>query len=474
MKSRLPEMLSEEFDKKIRDAAEGHHPAYDEKAWGGMKQLLDKHMPEEKEDRRRFFFFLLFFLLLGGSAWYIIAQSSRRKEKETAIAVQPDPRVSSPSTSVDRQADYKVTISSPVTKEKNIAVDADLSDQPVTTNRENQSAPLAAKPFSKPVLVTTGPIKQVSKTIVPGAKHKGQSATMPPSADDQDKKIRTSVPVVDVPQPLVSADNKTNGDMNKSNKTNSTTSTQKISEAGQPVAISKKEDLKSTDKKAEDIKSNGTEVVKKDKKKSKKNNFFFFSISGGPDASFTGGDKIGKAKLLGGVGLGYTIRNKFTLRTGLYVARKIYTSSPEEYHAPNAFYAYYPNMQKIEADCKVFEIPLSISYNFKRTDKQNFFAGAGLSTYLMKRETYDYYYKYYPTSPTVNKVHTSYNENNHFLSVLSLSAGYQRTISKRISITAEPYFKLPLKGVGFGKVKLNSGGVLFTISVKPFRQAERK
>jgi hypothetical protein len=32
----------------------------------------------------------------------------------------------------------------------------------------------------------------------------------------------------------------------------------------------------------------------------------------------------------------------------------------------------------------------------------------------------------------------------------------------------EPYFKLPLSGVGFGKVKLNSGGVLVTAVIKPF------
>jgi hypothetical protein len=33
---------------------------------------------------------------------------------------------------------------------------------------------------------------------------------------------------------------------------------------------------------------------------------------------------------------------------------------------------------------------------------------------------------------------------------------------------AEPYIKLPLTGVGYGKVKLNSGGVLFSIGVNPF------
>ena len=54
-------MQSEDFDKKIKEAAEHHHPAYDEKAWDKMEKKLDKHMPTEKDDRRRVFFFLLLF-----------------------------------------------------------------------------------------------------------------------------------------------------------------------------------------------------------------------------------------------------------------------------------------------------------------------------------------------------------------------------------------------------------------------------
>jgi len=40
-------------------------------------------------------------------------------------------------------------------------------------------------------------------------------------------------------------------------------------------------------------------------------------------------------------------------------------------------------------------------------------------------------------------------------------------------LTAEPYLKLPLGGVGYGKVKLNSTGILFSVSVKPFEQKKQ-
>ena len=92
----------------------------------------------------------------------------------------------------------------------------------------------------------------------------------------------------------------------------------------------------------------------------------------------------------------------------------------------------------------------------------------------MKKETYQYFYKYNPAGPTVNRSYTIKNQNNHPFSIMTLSAGYQRSLTKHISFIAEPYFKVPLTGVGAGKVKLNSTGVSFTIAVSPFQPAKRK
>jgi len=86
----------------------------------------------------------------------------------------------------------------------------------------------------------------------------------------------------------------------------------------------------------------------------------------------------------------------------------------------------------------------------------------------MKSETYDYSYKYIPGGQTLTGNWSVKNENQHYFSSVTLAAGYQRTLSKNISVMVEPYIKLPVSGVGYGRVKLNSGGVLFSIGVKPF------
>lgn len=88
----------------------------------------------------------------------------------------------------------------------------------------------------------------------------------------------------------------------------------------------------------------------------------------------------------------------------------------------------------------------------------------------MKQEDYHYAYKYTPNGTTHYRDWTVKNENKHFFSVATISGGYQKKIGNAVTLTAEPYLKLPLGGVGYGKVKLNSTGILFSVSVKPFQQ----
>ena len=85
----------------------------------------------------------------------------------------------------------------------------------------------------------------------------------------------------------------------------------------------------------------------------------------------------------------------------------------------------------------------------------------------MKKETYNYSYKSAGGQPYY-RTYSFDNINKHLFSVLSLSAGYQFNLSPKISFSAEPYIKIPLNGVGYGKVKLKETGVLFTAIIRPF------
>jgi hypothetical protein len=216
--------------------------------------------------------------------------------------------------------------------------------------------------------------------------------------------------------------------------------------------------------------SQGSSAMKPTPKKSRPGllNGLSFFVSAGPDISKAQNSKTGKVTMSWGLGVAYTL-NRFTLKTGVFSANKIYWAGPDDYklsYTPPASLKF----MGADANCRVIEIPVKVSYNFAVKDRSNWFAGAGLSSYLMKREDYLYEYK---SNTTGNSYYHSYetkNENKHYFSVLNLSGGYTYRLNKTFSLSAEPYIEVPLTGIGAGKVHLNSGGVLFTVGVSPFRK----
>jgi len=235
-------------------------------------------------------------------------------------------------------------------------------------------------------------------------------------------------------------------------------------ESGQENKTSPKTDLvkKSEEKNVE--KPTGKKSNEKKLTKTKKgfgNNFAITAGVGG-DMSFISLNNPGKITLLYGAGLSYGFAKRFSVSAGFYVSRKIYAATPAQYNN-----TIYPYLTEIEGDCKIYQLPLSIGYHFGQRKKHGWSGSAGLTTLLMKKEVYDYEYKnpsgqYYYYTRKLNDV------NKHYFSVLSLSAGYEYRPGNRVSFSAGPFVNIPLKGIGFGKMKLNSAGLQLNLAVKPF------
>ncbi len=464
-------MQFEDFDSKIKKAADHHHPSYNETAWKKMEDLLDKHLPQKRDNRRRYIFFILFPLLMTGGVWLLLSKPWRDKE---TLAQQEQSKTSTISTAPAANATAGKTI--PVSDNNQQTTTAVIppasgTADPVDNTKESPQLAGADKFATTP----NGDAKEQMETTIasPSARKKKVTAGQPsaPGAANnatsiRDKAQTTEESIVSLPK---STDIKPADTKPEEKKT--ITAADPITDNNKPATATVTNDAVVTDKKdAIPAVSN----TRKNNKESKKNNSFSLSLSAGPDISSVGADRPGRTKLLAGVGVGYTIKDRFTIRTGFYSARKIYSASKEDYK-PAAVPPNYLYLDNIAADCKVYEIPLSLTYHFGRSPRHNFFASAGLSSYLMKKEVYDYQYKY-PGNPPVTYSHTySFkNENNHFFSVLGISAGYQRNLSKVVSIMAEPYVKVPLGGVGNGNVKLNSAGLLFSVTIKPFQHRDQK
>src|SRR5687767_5511757 len=65
-------MSFEDFDNKIKDAAEHQNSHDSERAWEKMEALLNKHLPQKRKDNRKILILLFTFLFLGGGAFILV------------------------------------------------------------------------------------------------------------------------------------------------------------------------------------------------------------------------------------------------------------------------------------------------------------------------------------------------------------------------------------------------------------------
>jgi hypothetical protein len=443
-------MQFDDLDNKIKEAAEQHHPAYDENAWHKMEKLLNKHLPQANDDRRRILFILLLFLLIGGGVFIGI---NKPWQRNTIAQNKPGEIINTPEQShnePDNKTNETLTEQDHI-KKVNINKQGSIDNTDKESNNKIKVDQHPVTLIKKQGSFKGKTIKTNNAVLIPIAKANPVINNNESTIEKKDKSTDDAKNV-----------NITNADKNIVNNQVAETKTDRenIITKQQPGVINDSKDNKdnNTDK-------TQTKPAKKNKiNKSKTSNGFAFNFSVGPDASKAGGSKTGKITWVYGAGLSYT-KNRFTLRGGVYSAKKVYTAGPTDYKLS---YPLPPNIKFVgaDADCKVIEIPFNLDYRFGITKQSNWFAGAGLSSYLMKRETYNYNYK--STTGTYSHLYEVKNKNDHYFSILNLSAGYTRQLNHTFSITAEPYVKIPLQGIGEGKVHLNSGGVLFTIGVKPF------
>ena len=161
-----------------------------------------------------------------------------------------------------------------------------------------------------------------------------------------------------------------------------------------------------------------------------------------------------------GLTLEYRLTARLRLTTGLLRSNKQYAARREDYDwGPYQARAYQRDFRTVDATCTVLDVPLNLRYDLTSEARHRVFASAGLSSFFMQRErySYDYLENNMPRQWSLEVV----NANRHLGSILNLSAGYERRLGARWTAQAEPYFKLPLAGVGAGQVRLTSAGVFF-------------
>ena len=445
-------MPFDKLDKKAREAAERYNAEYNEEAWSKLEALLDKHMPvtpvQSPAPARKKFHEKWLLLLIG----FIIVSSVILFTKPWQNATRDN--------SVQRSKEISTI------KEKN---EVPVSIQTNTGNANSAGSSDQSNLQNKSITsVSSNP---ATGNLLVADKIENHSF----SAGHTDKlKVNKGGLIIKIKGGEV-ADDASDQDVidNAINVNNFTISNglshQKIdSWFDFDHKIQMANNIGAT---GQSLAADASLIKTSPPKKAAKNNFdnlFIISVSAGPDVSAIDLNNAGTVEILYGAGIGYKFAKKWMVRTGFYSVKKVYGAKPTNYNPPNTFWTYYPNLVDIMANCKVNEIPLIVNYTLSENSKKSWFVSAGLSSYFMKKETYDYRSKSPSTGNIWTKTYTVSNEYKHYLASLRLSAGYEKELSNKISISAEPYINLPLSGIGYGKVKLNSAGILLSLGIKPF------
>jgi len=423
--------------KKIQEASERYQPAYDDASWADMQRLLDEHLPQKKNKRRVIYLILLALIPLAG-----IYTVFKLKNPGTALS------------SVSTASNASKLKVPEVNQLKQPLVAAQKGNTP--TQQNNATNNLAPKKSAIKIAGTgtSYTLKPSFSKHIPLVKNQNTNTSVSVAENSPENSGQEKTPdagrIADAGTSLP-ANTNTTADVLNTDKHDSLQTSKTLNVTGK----SNKEDTS----------KNKVTVSSRKKDNNHFKHYWIISATSGPDVSAVKLDNTGKITLQYGIQLGYAVSQRFTLRTGFFISKKIYSVGADDYHGQGSYYNNY--LQSVNANCKVYEIPLLATYNFAGTKKGRWFVSAGLSSYFMKKESYEYLYKY-PSGPVYTNNYSVSNKNKHYFSIIDFSAGYERTISKRLSLSAEPYLKLPATGIGVGKIKLSSAGVMFSINVKPF------
>jgi hypothetical protein len=195
------------------------------------------------------------------------------------------------------------------------------------------------------------------------------------------------------------------------------------------------------------------------KEPASKSSRFFLYIGGGPEWSFVPGNSMGPVTATFGGGVGYSINKKWSIQAGLFSTKKNYGADGSDYKARPGSYYYNLTINHVEAYCNVIEIPVTVNYALLQHKRSTLFISAGVSSLLMSKETYHYDYERWNGTPAY-AAYTYKTNNLHPAAGAMLSAGYKIKLLDDFSFVASPYVKIPIYGVGEGKIKLGSVGML--------------
>jgi hypothetical protein len=439
-------MSNPENDSRLEQLSREAADRYTVKAspsWDKMERELDKILPTEKKKRRPFFFWWIIpTLCIGGAIlWYTQNKSEVKQISNHAITKQ---------TSSDKVSIESIPTESTLKKEESVSTDLSIKTVKASSDVIDRTVLSSSKQLKPKSLSSVSVTQKTSGESVLVKEEKNEttqiSNTSTTNKETITKAENTVQENVSFIRPTIdTGSNLTNTGINQMTDTSS------IMEKSLP----------------EQTIVNPTDSSSFKNKKVK--NTFSFAIVAGMDATTVKFRYADKASGSGGIMIGYHLNNNWSIHTGGLYTRKNYKMDGGDFKAPAGSWVANYKLETVDGFCNMWEIPLLLRYTFDTKTKTSAFVSSGLSSYLMTRENYNYFY-YYNGNPVRRNANYP-NGKTHMFSIWKISGGWVRNTGKNSSFIVEPFANVPLSGLGFGSVRLSSFGVNFSYQ---FRQPNKK
>ncbi|WP_159468742.1 hypothetical protein [Dyadobacter sp. 3J3] len=516
----MKEFPDDELDKLFRKSAEELDSNFDPQDWNTLKNMLD-----EKDGRTPAAWFkkwwpvgILALLMLGGLTTYFLANKEEKnvvkKENQYALAEKAGNKISNEKpaneniSSKKAESDFTESGSNKDasgTEEKSGRAVSD-SENRITTNSDKNSEIVKAEKlkesdeelFEIPAKRKKNILKSENRKTLPRRWSKTGGVYLAPnhsigrrgdgaSLSDLDLKIegflKPDFEKTKPEKPDQGISNLTDSEKPKDSKNNFPI-VDKVTEQVKNTAVSN--ELSRLNISASELKSRSlvwkklnslpeVEVKEADvppisepvKAVSEKDPTPKFAVRFGysPDISSVGLKNFTKPGTAVSLLIEYAVLPKLYIQTGVARSSKVYKAEGGEYAWPSSWNDQTARPYSTDATCKVIEIPLNLRYDISSNERSRWFAEAGASSYYMQNEKYNYNYK--PHTYGVKWNDWDGSTGWYLLSHINASAGYEYRFSKKLSLLAEPYVRIPVKKVGFGKVDLFTTGIWFSIRYTP-------
>ena len=194
----------------------------------------------------------------------------------------------------------------------------------------------------------------------------------------------------------------------------------------------------------------------------KTNKGFYIGFIGGPDFSTVKFQSVEQLGYSLGALAGYRFNNHFAIETGLLWDKKFYYTEGKYFSKDQISVPSYSKISSVNGNCNMFEIPISVRYDFASRSNHGFFITGGFSSYLMKKQNYTAIVE--STGYQWPYLFSSSQSSNYFFSIVQFSGGYEFAINGNNKIRIEPYVKIPLQGIGIGSLPISSTGIYLGIT----------